>query len=77
MADIKKIKISSTTYDIAAIKDADGNIITDTYATKTDIGNISSALDAIIAQTEAIIGHQYYAAAVEEASEEEEESVNE
>lgn len=72
--EIKQIKINSTTYDINAIKfnGQDASY----YATMAEIGDISSALDAIIAQTEAIIGQRYYALE-EEASEEGVEVINE
>ena len=63
-----------------ATQDASGNIITTTYATKaevnTQLGDISSALDTLIVQTEAIIGYQYHAA-VEEVAEGDEEVINE
>ena len=60
-----------------ATKDGSGNVITETYATKTDIGDISTALDTLIARTEAIIGAQYYVAQEETIEEGEGEEVNE
>ena len=42
MASIKRIKLpnSSTTYDISAKYDIDGNEIKQVYATKTDLANL-------------------------------------
>lgn len=72
--EIKQIKINSTTYDINAVKfnGQDASY----YATVAEIGDISTALDTLIARTEAIIGAQYYIAQ-EETIEEEGEEVNE
>lgn len=43
--EIKQVKIDSTNYDIVAKKatqDGNGNTITDTYATKKDVGDTTA-----------------------------------
>ena len=41
------ISVWSVNYANSATKDGSGNIITNTYATKTELGDINSVLDAI------------------------------
>ena len=52
---IKQIKVGNTTHDIAVkVENVEG--LADAYATKTEVGDIATALTNIIAQTNAIIG---------------------